>query len=421
VPSALRQLSLDDVREAVGEPFWFPGSPCLVGVELEWLTFTEGDHSSRPDNSVLAALLGPLPAGSAVTFEPGGQLELSSLPFPDVAATCAAAGADLAAARRAADAAGVRLVGMGADPVRPSTRVLSSPRYDAMEAYFDAAGPAGRRMMANTAAVQVNVGLGPTPADARRQWRLASHLGPTMAAAFASSPLLYGRPTGFRSTRLATWWAMDASRTAPVDPIGDDDGPDAWAAYALAARVMLVRTDSRGFVPLVTPLTLAQWVAEGHELGRPTLDDVRYHLSTLFPPVRPRSGVDSGGWLELRMIDALPDPWWQVPVAVFATLLGDAEAGAAAERAVAGTAHLWVEAARNGLASPELAASAAACFDAALAGLAHTPGADGLADLVAAYADRWVRRGRCPADDHLEAWARTGTLLPEPAEVGTWA
>ena len=52
---------------------------------------------------------------------------------------------------------------------------------------------------------------------------------------------------------------------------------------------------------MLAPLTFAEWIEDGHELGWPTLDDLDYHLTTLFPPVRPR------GWLELRMIDALPD------------------------------------------------------------------------------------------------------------------
>ena len=51
-------------------------------------------------------------------------------------------------------------------------------------------------------------------------------------------------------------------------------------------------------------------VADGHQLGYPTVDDLAYHLATLFPPVRPK------GWLELRMIDAVPDPRWQVAVAL---------------------------------------------------------------------------------------------------------
>lgn len=37
--------------------------------------------------------------------------------------------------------------------------------------------------------------------------------------------------------------------------------------------------------------------------GLPTLDDLAYHVTTLFPPVRPR------GFLEVSYLDAQPQRW----------------------------------------------------------------------------------------------------------------
>mgnify|MGYP000225654865 CR=1 FL=1 len=54
----------------------------------------------------------------------------------------------------------------------------------------------------------------------------------------------------------------------------------------------------------------------GNEHGFPTTDDLTYHLTTLFPPVRPR------GWLELRMIDGLPPEWWPVALTLVAGSFG---------------------------------------------------------------------------------------------------
>ena len=45
--------------------------------------------------------------------------------------------------------------------------------------------------------------------------------------------------------------------------------------------------------------------------------DLDYHLTTLFPPVRPR------GYVEIRCLDALPDRWWPAIAAITATLLDD--------------------------------------------------------------------------------------------------
>jgi glutamate--cysteine ligase len=137
----------------------------------------------------------------------------------------------------------------------------------------------------------------------------------------------------------------------------------------------------------------------GHELGWPTLADFEYHLTTLFPPVRPR------GWLELRMIDSLPDPWWRVAAAVATALLEDGDAGSAALEAVgptprgAGVAEHWRSAARHGLADPALRAAAAVVFPAALEGLGRLGADQATVTAAEAFYERFVARGRCPADE----------------------
>ncbi len=181
---------------------------------------------------------------------------------------------------------------------------------------------------------------------------------------------------------------------------------------------MLVDAAGEGFVPMIEPLRFGDWVADGHELGWPTLDDLRYHLTTLFPPVRPK------GWLELRMFDALPSPAWQVAVAVTGALLGEPALAPQLDDLLADSAELWVDAAQLGLAHPVLGCSAIAVFDLALEALATAGVGTERRDLVDAYADRWVRRGRSPADDRVDSWRRTGDLFPpaespEAALVGT--
>ena len=143
-----------------------------------------------------------------------------------------------------------------------------------------------------------------------------------------------------------------------------------------------------------------RWLLDGHELGHPTMDDLDYHLTTLFPPVRPR------GWLEIRYLDALPSPWWRVAATVAATLLFDDEAGAAAFRATEGTEELWLDAARWGLEHPALANAAVECFEAAMDGAARTGADTASIGALSTYFDRYVARHRCPADDRLYEGAR---------------
>ncbi len=390
MPSPTRQLELADACSLIG---WcgfgpagttataggHPGSHRTVGVELESFTVP----SVHPEQ--LPAV--DLPAGSRLTFEPGGQVELSSPPRESVAAACDILSTDLAAVRETFTPLGVALVQSGLAPTMPP-RVMDTPRYRAMEAYFDTrwAG-SGRGMMCATASVQVNLGLG-TGAQAGRRWRAANLLGPVLAAAFSSSPA----NGGGGSERLATWLRLDPSRTAPV-PCGptsgdthrsaDGDPRAQWIDYALDANVMLIRTEDDDHQAITDePLSARSWIERGHQWGWPTADDVAYHLTTLFPPVRPR------GWLELRMIDALPDPWWRVPVAVAAVLVGDADAVWACEP----VADRWWEAATAGLNDRPLEAAAVICAERSLAGL-HGVGVDvGTVDMVEQWA-RTVRKG----------------------------
>ncbi|HMC08942.1 MAG TPA: glutamate-cysteine ligase family protein, partial [Actinomycetota bacterium] len=299
--------------------------------------------------------------------------------------------------------AGIGLVGIGLDPLRGERRVLRAPRNTAMERYFNSFGTEGRTMMCSTTSVQVNLDIG-SGDEVEDRWRLVHLVGPVFTAAFANSPFHRGAPTGWRSTRAAVWRAIDSSRTAPVGLLAP--GPEAWARYALDARVMLVRETAERFLALPEPLTFREWMTRGHEAAFPDLDDLAYHLTTLFPPVRPR------GWLEMRMIDSLPDPWWRVPVLVAAALVHDPEAAERARLACAPTAGLWIEAARHGLAHPTLAAAARGCFTAAIEALPRTGAFGTAATVTEAFHDRFVARGRSPADDLLDAWASTGALFP---------
>ncbi len=154
---------------------------------------------------------------------------------------------------------------------------------------------------------------------------------------------------------------------------------------------------------------------EGHELGYPTVEDFAYHLTTLFPPVRPR------GWFELRMIDALPSPWWRVAVAVTTALLDDEEASDTAA-AIIDEGRRLRGAASHGLAHPELARHARGCFEAALSALPRLGADVTTIAATASFFERFVARGRCPADDLLDGWRTDGCLLlGRPALEEAWS
>ncbi len=440
------------------------GPPQRVGVELEWLVRDARDPALPvPARRIAAAVTafgaargdpdrgkrdgekhegpelptssrpGVLPSGALLTTEPGGQLELSSQPADSLGDLVRVTIADLDALRAELAARGLELAGIGLDPLRPPRRVLTLPRYAAMEAYFDADGPWGRQMMCTTASVQVCLDAGDDSdghSGYRRRWQLVHAIGPVLVGAFANSPLRDGKPTGWVSSRQQVWTLMDPGRTRPPRMSGDPRAD--WAAYALDAEVMCVPDPDSPDWSAPPGLTFRDWVrgdpgrpgpgtrddaANGDGpppdaraddgdglLRRPTADDLDYHLSTLFPPVRPR------GHFELRMIDAQPGDGWIVPLAVSSALLSDAKAGDAALAAVEplwdgrppGDEGPWLRAARVGPADPAVSRASGACFAAAREALDRMTAPAAITGAVDLFIDQYVTRDRCPADDLLE-------------------
>jgi glutamate--cysteine ligase len=251
----------------------------------------------------------------------------------------------------------------------------------------------GRSMMASTASLQVNLDAGP-----RQQWAArVAHLhriGPTLVALSACSPMLAGTSSGWRSMRQQMWAGIDAARSSRI-PVGDP--VEAWTEYALAAPVMFVRDHATGGAEAVpSRVSFASWVTGAAKLvRRPTLADLDYHLTTLYPAVRLR------GFLELRYLDAVPDAWWPALAAITTVLAEDDDVVAEACEPVADA---WLPAAREGLADPALARAARTCV-----AIAAERAPAELRDEVCAYAEL-VESGRSPGDLVAERIAAAGPL-----------
>nr|WP_308205192.1 ergothioneine biosynthesis glutamate--cysteine ligase EgtA [Frankia tisae] len=420
-----------------------------MGIETEWFVVdSRAVHRPVPPTRTLRALsriasldtgaAGPvLPGGSRLTFEPGGQLELSGPPA-GLAAAVRSTAADLHLVRAALAEDGLAIVGMGVDPLRAGVRQTTASRYAAMEEHFrTGGGTSGEVMMCSTASVQVNLDLGATPAQAAERFRLAHEVGPVLTAMFAASPALAGRRTGWCSTRQAVWSGIDASRTGSVldlpapaatsdaghgtAPARPGDLAERWARYLLDAKLMLIADpagdlrpgEDRRFVPVTGGHTFGDWVAGRGPVERaPTLEDLSYHATTVFPPVRPR------GWWELRYLDAQPGEGWRVAVAVATALLGDPVAARGAAEACAPVARRWPMAAMLGMADEPLRLAAVRCLELAATAL-RSAGCVDLAEAAETFAERYPQRGRCPADELSERFTLIGPtgLLREEAQL----
>lgn len=399
----LRRIVADELFAPTGRP----GGPPRIGAELELIPLGRGGGRPSPvfgpDEAATLPVLRDLargsgwreelsgkgtprlqlPDGSTVTYEPGGQIELSSAPEPSASLLVQRLRSTLAAMECAMSARGVQLIAAGIDPLNAIDATplrFDVPRYRRMDDYFATIGPAGRRMMRQTASLQVCLDLGSGDIASRR-WRVLNAAAPSFTALFANSRQYAGADSGHASHRAWTWRMLDPARTG----LPWDDGADPaerYTDFALRApAVLLGRIDG-----LYRPFAF-WWQRGGADLSA-----WRTHLTTLFPEVRPR------GYFEVRSIDALPGEWLAAPIVLLAGLAYDATALADADALLGAPSEaLLARAATAGLAEPALASAAAALGAIALRGAralgeGYVSGAD--ADTAEEYLTRWTGRSR---------------------------
>ena len=370
--STLDQLA-EHLRRTAFAPLGDPTGPARIGAELELIPVRpdtgqiapvyQGPYATLPALERLAQRLGWAPfastkgvpgfhcaSGGAVTYEPGGQIEYSSPPFVSASGLLWDLRRTVGLLSEALAESEVRLEAVGLDPVTRAAEAalqLGGARYLQMAEYFAALGPAGARMMRQTASFQVGLDLGEDPFA---RWRLLNALAPDITALFANSRRYAGADTGHHSYRAATWRALDSSRTGVLEtaaPIAS------YLEFALAAPDMMRKTEAGSYRPF------CGWLARGEA----SPEQWETHLSTLFPEVRPR------GYFEVRSADSLPVDQLAAPIVFLAGLVYDSVASrVAAEVAGAADPDLLVRAGRDGLDDRELRARAAALTDLALTG-----------------------------------------------------
>jgi glutamate--cysteine ligase len=387
-----------DIKRAFG--LGVTAGPRLIGLEVEAIPVDIATGRPAPVARSLGALaalgwttrrsaksgvpeLGR-PGGARLTFEPGGQIEYSSAPHVSGSMLLADVEDALAAISRALAADGCALLFAGLDPRTPIGDVplqLDAERYRRMDAYFATVGPAGRRMMRQTASIQLCIDAGPAPLE---RWRLLASLAPVTAAMFANSPLDTGVFTGEASRRRRIWAELDPLRTG-LRGLGEHP-VDEYLAFALAAPAFLLDGPKGDAEPF------AQGIARGA-----THDDWLAHLSTLFPDVRPR------GYFEFRVADAVSGDALPALIALVAGLAWHAPSAAAAIRDLPPpTPWLMARAGRAALGDPVLAHAARFASTLALE-RCHALQSAVLepADLARAqrFFDAYTQAGRVPADD----------------------
>jgi glutamate--cysteine ligase len=349
---------LEDVRQRLFAPVK-SANPRTVGLELELIPVHKATRTralaindSRASTADVLSPLGrregwreesnggdppswTLPDGARISFEPGGQIEISTAPKPTASEVIDSTQSLVKMLRVAMATSGIELLARGVDPFNAIDAVplqLQRERYAGMTRYFDSIGPSGVQMMRQTAALQINLERGEDPES---RWRLLNSLAPIVVALFANSRQYAGKMTGWASYRAHLWRTLDPSRTGIIY---DEAAPaERYLRFALDAIAMRGRgSDYRAF---------REWITDP-AMNR---DDWLFHLSTLFPEARPKE------FFELRSADTIEPDALAAPVVFVTSLVYDEEsAHRSAELIGPPSDKLLERAGRLGLADPEI-------------------------------------------------------------------
>ena len=251
----------------------------------------------------------------SITLEPGGQFELSGAPVRLMDETRDELVAHLSEVGEVLQELELIMVGTGLNGLHRLDEIPWMPkgRYQIMRNYMPRVGSMGQMMMKMTCTIQANVDF-TSEEDAADIIRTSMWLTPLVSALFACSPLREGAPSGFASTRCHVWTDTDKERTGfPAFMLSPEPfGFREYVEYTLDIPMYLIAREGRYLDLTQRRFTFRDFIKDGFEGHRPTLDDYENHIGTLFPEVRLKRkyiemrGADMG---PPEMIIALPALW----------------------------------------------------------------------------------------------------------------
>lgn len=329
----------------------YPKWPGMVGIEVEMMAFQAGSLKRKPipiklfgDGPSVSNIFEeslfkdpdfiPVkdPKGSLIsvkvsenemlTFEPGGQIEFSTKPYPcfmDADVRVRAVQKKIGEVLRKYD---FELMQLGINPWLHVDEIglqMSKPRYRAMNEFFGNISEFGARMMRQTGTLQVNLDFGQDETLLAKRYLVSYLLAPYATSIFSNSPISDNKLTEYKSFRSMVWQKLDPSRTGfpNLKPIVKNQNKkecvNSYFEFAMDAKVTFI--EKLNFKVPTDGLTFKDWISKPINGLAPTLTDFETHLSLLFPEVRPK------GFMEIRSIDCPFKAFQSVPSQFYCSLI----------------------------------------------------------------------------------------------------
>jgi glutamate--cysteine ligase len=292
-----------DARTGRAIPYFGPRGVeavlCALADRFGWEKHCENGH-----------VIGLKRDGSAITLEPGGQLELSGGVHRLLRSLRQEVAQHFLETAAVSEPLDLCWIPIGLHPVTPIGEIDWVPkgRYAILAPFLATRGPLAIYMMKGTAGVQLNLDYD-SAEDASDKFRTAMGITGILTAACAHSPLYGGRRNGFQSHRARIWEETDVQRCGlPEFAFRDDLSLDRYVEHALDVPMVFVARKG-AWLPM-HGLPFRRFLKEGYRGLQPIYADWALHLTSIFTEVRLKT------YVEIRGADSVP-PALAIALAAF--------------------------------------------------------------------------------------------------------
>ncbi|MFC1743378.1 glutamate--cysteine ligase [Candidatus Riflebacteria bacterium] len=270
------------------------------------------------------AIISMKKGNNSITLEPGGQIELSAEPVETIKKCQDSFNEHIGELNEITKDWGVTWFAGGVIPHMAVEKIKLIPkqRYQIMDTYLAKKGRLARHMMRLTQSIQISIDFF-DECEAIKKFRVAMAISPLVAAIFANSPFLNGKPTGFHSFRQKIWQETDPERCGLIKRLFQQ-GDYSFVEYTnFASNVPMMfgkSTDASGnskwysmdganFLEFLQSTDETLW-----------LDLFKLHLTGIFTEVRLKT------YIEIRSTDCVPEPYLHCIPALWKGIMYDNDA-----------------------------------------------------------------------------------------------
>jgi glutamate--cysteine ligase len=229
-----------------------------------------------------------------ITLEPGNQIELSGARLDNIHLTCDESYKFLEELKEVCNHLNLKMMSISFDPSSKLQDVSQTPkkRYKIMTEEMPKKGKLSLEMMYQTTGTQINLDY-ISESDFSKKFKLISHLVPLSIAIFANSPFKESKANGYLSYRSRVW--QETARGGLPKSYLEEMNFEKYTDMVINTPLLFIVKNNRHLS--VNNKTFKDFMDGKINNLKPTYDDLKNHLSTIFTEVRLKQ------YLEIRSLD----------------------------------------------------------------------------------------------------------------------